>query len=61
MDRLRESIRKLKAYLVPGISAQEDKEVSAEIDILESEYKKEQIREKDKANGISQYGSYFSS
>ena len=61
MDRLRESIRKLKTYLVPGISAQEDKEVRAEIDILESEYKKEQIREKDKANGISQYGSYFSS
>jgi hypothetical protein len=40
-----------------GISAQEDKEIHAEIDMLMVEYKK--LLEQYKKDGISTYGSYF--
>lgn len=61
MDSLRSSIRMLQAMLTPSITRQEDKEIRAEIDILESEYKVLQALDHELKNGVSLYGSYFSS
>jgi hypothetical protein len=60
MDKIRQSIRTLKSMLVPGIPFQEEKEISAEIDILEKEYKNLEKITKEVSSGISLYGSYFS-
>jgi len=61
MDSLRSSIRMLQAMLIPSITRQEDKEIRAEIEILESEYKILQALDNELKNGVSLYGSYFSS
>jgi hypothetical protein len=51
----------LQAMLIPSITRQEDKEIRAEIEILESEYKILQALDNELKNGVSLYGSYFSS
>jgi hypothetical protein len=60
MDKIRQSIRTLKNTLVPGIPFQQEKEIRAEIDILEKEYKNLENVRKEVSSGISLYGSYFS-
>jgi hypothetical protein len=59
MDTITQSLRKLHSLLVPDISAQDDKEIRAEIEILKIELKKLQEKDNDKNLGISNYGSYF--
>ena len=60
MDTITQSLRKLHALLVPDITAQDDKEIRAEIEILKIELKKLEEKDNDKRLGISSYGSYFS-
>jgi hypothetical protein len=60
MDTITQSLRKLHSLLVPGITAQDDKEIRAEIEILKIELKKLEEKDNDKRLGISSYGSYFS-
>jgi hypothetical protein len=60
MDTITQSLRRLHSLLVPDISAQDDKEIRAEIEILKIELKKLQEKDNDKNLGISNYGSYFS-
>jgi hypothetical protein len=60
MDTITQSLRRLHSLLVPDISAQDDKEIRAEIEMLKIELKKLQEKDNDKNLGISNYGSYFS-
>ena len=60
MDTITQSLRRLHSLLVPDISAQDDKEIRAEIEVLKTELKKLQEKDNDKRMGISTYGSYFS-
>ncbi len=60
MDTITQSLRRLHSLLVPDISAQDDKEIRAEIEILKIELKKLEQKDNDKNLGISNYGSYFS-
>jgi hypothetical protein len=57
MDTLLKNIELLKAMLKAGnLTAQEDKEIYAELCELERQLKECEIK-----NGVSMYGSYFSS
>jgi hypothetical protein len=59
MESLRSIIRVLQVMLTPKITRQEDKEIRAEIELLEIEYKALQARDYELKNGVSLYGSYF--
>jgi|Laugrespbdmm15sd_2_1035082.scaffolds.fasta_scaffold105728_2 hypothetical protein len=59
MESLSQSIRKLEALLVPTISFQEYKSLTAEIMILKEERKKLEAIAAEARAGISFYGSYF--
>lgn len=61
MESLRSSIRVLQGMLTTKITRQEDKEIRAEIEILEMEYKALQAIDYELKRGVSLYGSYFSS
>lgn len=55
---LRESIMQLKLLLESNLTPQEDKEVRAELKVLEDEMRLENLLNKLNTN-ISTYGSYF--
>ena len=55
---LRESIMQLKLLLESNLTPQEDKEVRAELKVLEDEMRLENLLNKLNTN-ISKYGSYF--
>lgn len=55
---LRESIMQLKLLLESKLTPQEDKEVRAELKVLEDEMRLENLLNKLNTN-ISKYGSYF--
>lgn len=57
---LRESIMQLKLLLESNLTPQEDKEVRAELKVLEDEMRLENLLNKlNNNNNISKYGSYF--
>ena len=56
---LRESIMQLKLLLESKLTPQEDKEVRAELKVLEDEMRLENLLNKLNSPGISTYGSYF--
>jgi hypothetical protein len=57
MDTLLKNIELFRAMLKAGnLTAQEDKEIYAELCELEKQLKEYEIK-----NGVSMYGSYFSS
>ena len=57
---LRESIMQLKLLLESKLTPQEDKEVRAELKVLEDEMRLENLLNKlNNNNNISKYGSYF--
>lgn len=60
MDTITQSLRRLHSLLVPDITAQDDKKIRAEIEILKIKLKILEEKDNDKRLGISSYGSYFS-
>ena len=61
MDKINLSIRKLEAELVPSISLREEMYLRAEIQMLKEERKKLETIANELRQGVSHYGSYFSS
>lgn len=61
MEKINLSIRKLEAELLPNISLREDMYLRAEIQMLKEERKKLEARANEIRQGVSHYGSYFSS